>query len=58
MDGLVSDVQRVSSRQVLHPVRVYTIATFMAGVNGPQDMIQIIVLLYAMVAIGFLVQDQ
>ena len=58
MDGLVSDVQRVSSRRVLHPVRVYTIATFMAGVNGPQDMIQIIVLLYAMVAIGFLVQDQ
>ena len=52
MDGLVSDVQRVSSRRVLHPVRVYTIATIMAGVNGPQDMIQIIVLRYVMAAIG------
>ena len=52
MDGLVSDVQRVSSRQVHHPVRAYTIATFMAGVNGPQDMSQIIVLLYVTAAIG------
>jgi len=52
MDGLVSDVQRVSQRRVLHPVRVYTIATFMAGVNGPQDMIQIIVLLYVTAATG------
>ena len=52
MDGLAKDVQRVSLRQVHHPVRVYTIATFMAGVNGPQDMIQIIVLLYVMAATG------
>jgi len=52
MDGLVSDVQRVSQRRVHHPVKVYTTVTFMAGVNGPQDMIQIIVLLYVMAAIG------
>ena len=58
MDGLVSDVRKVSSRRVLHPVRAYTIATFMAGVNGPQDMIQIIVLRYVTAAIGILDQDQ
>ena len=58
MDGLAKDVRRVSLRRVHHPARAYTIATFMAGVNGPQDMIQIIVLRYVTAAIGILDQDR